>query len=354
MTRRDSAGERFTMRPGLISEVRLDRLRHVRPAAGLGWVVTEATEAVSLLDHDLQLVRRVSLPFAVPRLDVSATSQFIAIADSHELVVLDSAGDIRWRRPRSHLRAGTADTETSFHIDADGILWIRMATTRELLALDAGTGIEIDRATLVGPDAAWFVHRPTDASTGLGLLHPDPSPSALISLDNSRIVLRPLRGFDLADFSPAGSRYLTMSIDGFLSVRELATETVLVERHLDDLPGLPYRIRYADWYFEYPALFLTDEIILVKISSRDYSEDDSHLLLSARSLRYRSQIDYPTPRWPGSIVSAERSGRWLTHYHEESTLRLWQIADTSPPPAGPQARPTPLDDEPTPGQLTLF
>ncbi|MEV6923296.1 hypothetical protein AB0M46_02120 [Dactylosporangium sp. NPDC051485] len=343
------------MRPRLINEVRLEGLQHVLPAAGLGWVVTEpATETVSLLDHDLQLVRRVSLPLAVPRLNVSATSRFVAIADSHELVVLDSAGDICWRRPWRRFGADPADTDVPFHLDTDGILWIRVATTRELVALDAATGVEIHRVTVVGPDAAWFLHRPADASTGLGLLHPDPSRSALISLNNGRIALRPLRGPDLADFSPEGSRYLTMSIDGFLSVRELATETVLAERHLDDLPDLPSRIRFADWCFEYPALFLTDEVLLVTLSPRDYSDDDEHLLLSARSLRYRSRTHYPTLRWPGSIVSAERSGRWLTRDHEESTLRLWQIGDVTPPPASPQPTSTPLDDEPIPGQIALF
>src|SRR5262245_30910549 len=75
------------LRPGLINEVRLDGLQHVLPAAGLGWVVTEpATTTVSLLDHGLRPVRRVSLPFAVPRLNVSATSRWIAIADRDELV----------------------------------------------------------------------------------------------------------------------------------------------------------------------------------------------------------------------------------------------------------------------------
>ena len=112
-------------------------------------------------------------------------------------------------------------------------------------------------------------------------------------------------------------------------MRELAADSVQAERHLDDLPDLPSRFRSTDWYFEYPALLLTEEIIVVSLGSGDYS-DDEHLLLSARSLRYRSRIDYPIPRRPGSIVSSERPGRWLTHDHEESTLRLWQIS-TEPP-----------------------
>ncbi|WP_198171290.1 hypothetical protein [Actinoplanes awajinensis] len=343
------------MRPSLINEVRLDGLHRVLPAAGLGWLVTESdTDTVSLLDHDLQLVRRVSLPFTVPRLNASATSRFVAIADSHELVVLDRTGDISWRRPWHRCGADPTDTDVPFHIDTDDILWIRVAATGELVALDAATGAEIDRVTLTGPDAAWFVHRPADTSTGLGFLHPDPSPSALIRLDSGRITLRPLHGLDLADFSPDGSRYLTMSIDGFLSVRELVTESVLAQRHVDDLPDLPSRIRFDNWSVEYPALFLTDEIIMVPLAPRDYSSDDEHLLLSARSLRYRARTDYPTRRWPGPLVSAESSGRWLTHDHEESTLRLWQIGNTTPPPASPRAESTPLDDAPMPGQIAFF
>jgi len=121
----------------LINEVRLDGLQHVLPAAGLGWVVTEpATETVCLLDHDLQLVRRVSLPFAVPRLNVSATSRFIAIADNHELVVLDSAGDICWRRPWHRFGADPANTDVPFHVDTDSILFlsVRELATESVLA----------------------------------------------------------------------------------------------------------------------------------------------------------------------------------------------------------------------------
>jgi hypothetical protein len=50
---------------------------------------------------------------------------------------------------------------------------------------------------------------------------------------------------------------------------------------------------------------------------------------------------YPNDLRPGSIIASEQPGRWLTHDHETSTLRLWRAGDH-------------LDDDPLPGQLSLF
>jgi hypothetical protein len=131
-----------------------------------------------------------------------------------------------------------------------------------------------------------------------------------------------------------------MSLDGFLSVRELATEPVLAQRHLDDLPDLPPRF-LGGMFTDYPVL-LTDQLVLVSLRPPESpAETEEHLLLSARSLRYRSGVRYPSLHAPGSLVGAERPGRWLTHDHQDNKLRLWQVGGR-------------LDDEPLPGQITLL
>ncbi|GAA2389002.1 hypothetical protein GCM10010170_100400 [Dactylosporangium salmoneum] len=329
------------MHPRLINQVQLPSMRRVAPAAGLGWVVTEpATMTVSLFDHDLRPMARTAVPLDNPQVEASATHGFLAVGDRHEIAVLDHAGTLRWRSTWDRVAGRAPDRKVSFHLDGNDILWIRLADTRELMAVYAPTGDEIHRVPVPGPEAAWFLHRPTDAWTGLALLQPDPSPGALISLTDGRIAVRALSGLDLAGFNPAGDRYLTMTLDGFLSVRDIDTEAILANRHIDDMVDIPPDVagwRLTDW-----AVFVTDELILISVVSTDLPDDaEEHLLLSARSLRCRSRLRYPGQHAPGSIYGAERQGRWLTRHHHDNVLRLWHLAN-------------PLDDEPLPGQIALL
>jgi hypothetical protein len=162
----------------------------------------------------------------------------------------------------------------------------------------------------------------------------------LVGLDAEHVVLRPLAGDDLAGFSPAGDRYLTMALDGFLSVRDVTTDTVIAQRHLEDLPDTPPCL--ASWRYLARAVFLTDELILIAVSTADLPDDlEDHLLLSARSLRCRSQVRYSHPHRSGTIHPKQQPGRWLTRHQEEDQLRLWQLDGR-------------LDDEPLPGQTALL
>ncbi|MER5338703.1 hypothetical protein [Micromonospora sp. NPDC002717] len=325
------------MQPRLINQVWLPGIRHVTQATGLGWAVTEsASFTVNLFDHDLRRVARFAVPLDDPRMNVGATSQLVAAGDKHQIVVLDHNGAVLWRSSWDRL-GGSATVGADFDLDGDDILWVRLAGTKELVAIHAATGKEINRTPLPGPEAASFVHRPADTWTGLTLPHPEPSPSMLIGLNAGHIVLRPLAGDDLAGFSPAGDRYLTTAFDGFVSVRNVTTDNVIAERHLEDLPDTPRGWRYVD-----RAVFLTDELILIAVSTADLPDDaEGHLLLSARRLRCRSQMRYPHPHRFGSIHPAQQPGRWLTRHHEEDRLRLWQLDGR-------------LDDEPLPGQIALL
>lgn len=308
-------------------------MHRVTPASGLGWAVTEpASATVSLFDHDLLLVARVATSHADP-LSVGATGRLLAVGDEEQVTVLDHHGVERWRRSWDRPVGGLG-------LDGDDILWVRLADPFELIAIVAASGEEIHRMALPGPVAAWFLHRPGDIRTGLALIEPDPSAAMLIGLDAGRIARRPLVGPDLAGFSPAGDRYLSMTLDGFLSVRDVTTDTVLAHRHLDDLPGTPPglpRPRFAD-----RAVFVTDGLMLVDVAAEGLPDgSDEHLVLAAGSLRCRSQVRYPHHDDPGTVHPAQIPGRWLTRDHEQGLLRLWQLDGR-------------LDDEPLPGQIALL
>ncbi|MEU1236700.1 hypothetical protein [Micromonospora aurantiaca (nom. illeg.)] len=326
------------MQPRLINQVRLPGMRHVTEATGLGWAVTERDSVtVNLLDHDLRRVTRLAAPLDDPPMTVSATRRLVAAGDAHQIVVLDHDGTVRWRSSWDRL-GGSAGA--GFHLDGDHVLWIRLGDTAELVAVHGVSGAEIHRTPLPGPEAAWFMHSPEGVWTGLTLLDPYRSRAMLIRLDAGRIVSRPLAGGGLAGFSPAGGRYLTQTLDGFLSVRDVASGAVLTERHLEDLPGTPPSLpscRHVD-----RAVFLSEELILAALNTADLPNSaEGHLLLSALSLRCRSQVRYPHHHGSGAIHPSYRPGRWLTRHHEDDQLRLWQLS----------AR---LDDEPMPGQLALL
>lgn len=316
----------------------LPGIQHVTQATSLGWVVTEPNSAtVNLFDHELRRVGRVAVPLDDPQMNVAATGQLVAAGDKHQIIVLDHRGGIHWRSDWDRL-GGSADA--GFHLDGEHVLWVRLTDTKELVAIDATTGKEIHRTPLPGPEAAMFVHRPVDTWTGLTLFHPDPSPAMLVGLDAEHIALRPLTGDDLAGFSPAGDHYLTMAPDGFLSVRDLTTGTMIVEGHLEDLPDMPPGP--ASWRYLDRAVFVTDELILIDVSTADLPDDaEDHLLLSARGLRCRSQVRYPHPYRSGAIHPSQQPGRWLTRHHQQDQLRLWQLDGR-------------LDDDPLPGQVPLL
>ncbi|SCF13373.1 hypothetical protein GA0070562_0455 [Micromonospora tulbaghiae] len=268
---------------------------------------------------------------------VSATRRLVAAGDEHQIVVLDHDGVVRWRTSWGRLGGGAG---ADFHLDGDRVLWIRLADNEELVAVNGASGAEIRRVPLPGPETAWFLHTPEGVWTGLTLADPDQVRALLIRLDAEHIVLRPLAGGDLAGFSPAGGRYLTLTLDGFLSVRDVASDAVITARHLEDLPGAPSGLagcRHVD-----RAVFLSEGLILVAVNAADLPDDaEGHLLLSALSLRCRSQVRYPHQDESGAVHPSYQPGRWLTRHHEDDQLRLWQL----------DAR---LDDEPMPGQLALL
>jgi hypothetical protein len=142
------------MRARMISQVRLDGLHRIVPAAGMGWAITEpAGETVSLVDHDLGILGRIPIALASTRRTVSATKRFIAVADDQEIAVLDRNGGNRWRSPWARFTGDAGDGDIAFHVDRDGILWARLPTGGQLMALDAASGSEIDRISLTGPAA---------------------------------------------------------------------------------------------------------------------------------------------------------------------------------------------------------
>ena len=79
----------------------------------------------------------------------------------------------------------------------------------------------------------------------------------------------------------------------------------------------------------------------VRITDDSATDFEDHLLLSTRTMRYRSTVEYAYPMTQNSIYPADEHDQWLTCNYQDRTVRLWQIDG-------------PLDDQPMPGQERLF
>lgn len=127
------------MRPSLIAEAFLPDMRFITPVGEVGWVVTEPlAQTVSILDGQLRLAARVSVRVGEQRFRASADELRVAVATSHELVVVDRQGQPLWRLPWFRLRKQEHGLEVDVsgvpecHLDVHGVLWILLPPADEL------------------------------------------------------------------------------------------------------------------------------------------------------------------------------------------------------------------------------
>lgn len=304
------------MRPTLIAEVTVAEPRWITFHDGIGWLVHHtADRAVTLLAPDLRSAVRIDVPVTA-QLRASISTDHLAAVTLDELVVCDRQGTPLWRRDLVIERGRGLPCEPNCHLDTHGVLWVYLPDGDELVAHDAGSGMEIDRIRLdssVG--AADFWPHPDGHRLGFHVAMGQDAPlSYLAWLDNGQIVGRDLPGGFLAGFDPAGDRYLAMphAIDD-LSVRSLATGETVAARPTDDWPLME------------ASAFVSGNHILVAVDTDDDYED--HLLLSARTLNRCADLYYAQPMLTNSIAATDGRGRWITNSHRQDVIRLWQLPE---------------------------
>ncbi|AGZ39492.1 hypothetical protein [Actinoplanes friuliensis] len=315
------------MRPRLIAETTVPGLRWVEPIAGAGWVVTQPeTPALTVLDTELRTLATVGLPAGDRDMQAAADDTLLAVGTGQELIALERDGQIRWRRS---FGAGRPDP----HFDDHGVLWVHLPPADELLAVEAATGREIDRVPLDSTHGgALFTRHAGGEWTGLHVaMGQDGSQSWLVRLDGGKIVLRELAGECVTGFLRAGELYFsTPHNDEQLSIREVATDAVVAEHAIEDVPGLPEL--GEDLILLEAATVVSDDFVLVAVNTDDFDTDlEDHLLLSTSTLGYRATMLYPYEMTHNSIYPADAPGRWLTVDYGENVLRLWQLEDEPEP-----------------------
>ncbi|SNR92155.1 hypothetical protein SAMN06264365_107163 [Actinoplanes regularis] len=324
----------------MIADVALPPVRSISQAAGVGWLVTHAAESsATVLDAGLRIVTRFDAPVRAQRFMASAGQRHLAAVTLDELVVCDHLGQVLWRREHSIPRAGLPCTPNC-HLDAQGVLWVYLPTGDELVAYDAATGAELDRARLdssVG--AAYFFPHPDGERLGLHVgMGQDAPLSHLAWLAGGRIHGRDLPGPFLNGFTSAGDRYLALPHGDVaeIAMRTVSTGAIVVARGSTEIEG---RTGDSDHRLMEAAALVSDDFVLVAVNTDDDGDFERHLLLSTRSLRWQADVDYDLDMTQNAIAATDGQGRWLTR-GPDATVRLWQLPDR-------------VTDE-IPGQLDLW
>jgi hypothetical protein len=200
---------------------------------------------------------------------------------------------------------------------------------------------DIDRYQLsTNQGGATFVGHPGHEHVGMHVgAGQETSISFWLAVADHRLVIRETAGACLADISASGDFYLSMPHGNiWISVRDFADSEVRARRHHYDISD---RDEADDFLMLEAAAIVTDDLVIVGITSGGRrGEGEQHLLLSTRTLRCQTNVDYDMDMPDNSIRSAGGRGRWLTHDIRSGAVRLWQLRE-------------PYTDE-IEGQLTLW
>ncbi|MEW2144307.1 hypothetical protein AB0869_16005 [Micromonospora vinacea] len=100
-------------------------------------------------------------------------------------------------------------------------------------------------------------------------------------------------------------------------------DSARVERRYDDIP----EFGDSDDYRMYEAAaVVSDDWVMVGVAT-DEGDAEQHLLLSTRTLRPQTVMDYGIDMPQNSICSAGGHGRWMTHDARLGVVRLWRLRE---------------------------
>ncbi|MCX5116035.1 hypothetical protein OG992_02520 [Micromonospora sp. NBC_00362] len=319
------------MRPLLIAETVVTPSSFVEWVAGAGTLVWDR-HSLRVLDPDLTvaLAWDVVSPDADPILAVGVApdrSRF-ALVGLREMQVRSADGRVQWSAEHG-AALSTGWPQPHCHLAGDGLVWLFVpdGSGDHVVAWDSAGGSEVGRhhplQTIEG--AATVVPHADQGRVGVHIaVGPETCLSHwLTAVDRKQVVVQTLNGC-LADLNASGVFFLSMPHgSGRMSVREVADDSVRVERHFDDIPGFgdsdDYRIHEA-------AAVVSDDWVMVGVAT-DQGDAEQHLLLSTRTLRPQTVMDYGIDMPQNSIRSAGGQGRWLTHDARLGVVRLWQLRE---------------------------
>ncbi|MET8359229.1 hypothetical protein [Micromonospora sp. NPDC005171] len=319
------------MHPLLIAETVVTPSASVEWVAGAGSLVWDR-RSLRVLDPDLTvgLAWEAVSPDAEPILAVGVApdrSRF-ALVGPGEVQVRSADGRVQWVVEHG-AALSTGWPWPRCHLAGDGLVWLFMPNRSgdQVVVWDTNAGgPEVGRRPLQTVEGgATFVAHAERGRVGVHVaVGPETCLSQWLTAADRRQVAAQTLGGCLADVNASGTCYLSMPHgSGRIAVREVADDSVRVERRYDDIPGFgdsdDYRMYEA-------AAVVSDDWVLVGVAT-DQGDAERHLLLSTRTLRPQTVLDYGVEMPQNSIRSAGGRGRWMTHDADAGVVRLWQLRE---------------------------
>lgn len=319
------------MRPLLIAETVVTPPTSVEWLTGTGPLAWDH-RSLRVLNPDLTvaLAWEVADPEADPILAVGVApdrSRF-ALVCPQEVQVRSADGGVQWTE-RHGATLSTGWPPPSCHLAGDGLLWLFLpdGASDHLVVWDCTAGgTEVGRRSLqtVEGDATFVAH----AERGRVGMHiavgPETCLSQWLTVVNPQLVTMRTLGGCLADLTVGGDVYLSMPHgSGRIAIRDVADDSVRIERHYDDIPGYgdsdDHRMLEA-------AAVVSDDWVVVGVAT-DERDIEQHLLLSTRMLSPQTVMEYGIDMPQNSIRPAGGRGQWLTYDPRAGVLRLWQLRE---------------------------
>ncbi|MGW1994932.1 hypothetical protein [Embleya sp. NPDC001921] len=325
------------LRAALVAEAVIPLHDPVRLLKG-GFLAAPCTHEVLFLEPELRVVsqfpipedrtHRYSLAGGGLRIDVSPDHQWVVLAGTDRMVVVDPTGQVAWRTAYPVFRDAAGDTVPAcgvFSLDGSE-LWAFVPT------LGASSGEDwVDAERWVVRTSDWQVTARAESryrGTTHIAVHPDGEQLGYADLDGhgadgswttwqDNVESAPIRGDWIPlDVSPDGHRWL-----GVISYDVVVGDFTGTRIELNE-DG-----RWDHWRFNFCGCFVTPLQVLVAVSHDD-GREHRHLLFRADTLEQVGHVAYP-PAFPSEqengFVLGYGDGTWLTT--DTEGIRRWAFVE---------------------------
>ncbi|WP_433260821.1 hypothetical protein ACQPWR_18405 [Micromonospora vinacea] len=315
------------VRPLLIAEAVMRPPSSVEWLAGTG-LLAWSHRSLRVLSSDLTVALAWESADEDPILAVGVApdrSRF-ALVGPRQVQVRSADGRLRWAVEHGRVLS-TGWPRPRCHLAGDDLLWLFLpdGSGDQLVVLDASeVGTEVDRRPLQTVEGfGTFILDANRQHVGLHIaVGPETCLSYRWTTGDRRLVAGQTMNGCLADINASGSFYLSMPHgSGNIAIRDVAGDSARVERRYDDIP----EFGDSDDYRMYEtAAVVSDDWVMVGVATGDAEQ---HLLLSTRTLRPQTVMDYGIDMPQNSILSAGGHGRWMTYDPRLGVVRLWQLRE---------------------------